>query len=36
MQMERQMQMQKRVLLTLISLLSHSNGAGNREAKMAF
>jgi hypothetical protein len=34
MQMERQMQ--KRVLLTLISLLSHSNGAGNKEAKMAF
>jgi hypothetical protein len=34
MQMERQMQ--KRILLTLISLLSHSNGAGNKEAKKAF
>jgi len=29
-------QMQKHVFLPLVSLLSHSNGAGNREAKMAF
>jgi hypothetical protein len=34
MQMENQMQ--KRVFLPLVYLLSYSNGAGNREAKMAF
>jgi len=33
---KRESQMQKHVFLPLVSLLSHSNGAGNREAKMAF
>jgi hypothetical protein len=34
--MQMESQMQKHVFLPLVSLLSHSNGAGNREAKMAF
>jgi hypothetical protein len=34
--MQMESQIQKRVLLPLVSLLSHSSGAANREAKMAF
>jgi hypothetical protein len=34
--MQMESQMQKRVLLPLVFLLSYFNGAGNREAKMAF